>query len=267
MKKILSYVFCIFIISNLFAEVLNEKPVYKTFAYKGKEESFWAVALDIEEYNSLGQLIYTKTTGDLYSFAEPRYVETWYEYDNKGNNIYKYNSYGNECWMDYDSNGNLVHERWSTGIEANYEYNSKGQLIHSKDVLGEDWLEYDYNGNMIHLKSTSKREEWHDYNSANQEIHYRFSDGFEGWYDYDEKGYRVHFKNNSGFEHWYTNNSAGQEIRYLDSNGNECLHEYDDKGQETYVYNFGFERWTEYEYFEDGITLKRKTIYKPNTKY
>lgn len=61
------------------------------------------------------------------------------------------------------------------------------------------------------------------------------------------------------------NNSNGQEIHYVDTNGNECWHDYNDKGQETYEYNYGAERWTEYEYYDDGKTLKRQVIYKRNT--
>ena len=265
MKKIIVLLFVLLFASNLFSEAPKEKPVYKTFSFMGKEESFWAIALDIEEYDSLGKIIYKKTTGDLYSLVEPVWVETRYEYDNKGNNVYKYNSYDRECWMDYDSNGNLIHELWSTDLESFYEYNSKNKLIYENGPLGEIWYEYDDNGNMIHLKKSKGREEWYEYDSAGHEIHYKFSDGFEGWYDYDENGYRIHFKNINGFEEWYTNNSNGQEIKSLDTNGNGCLHDYDEKGQEIYVSNYGMERWTEYEYSDDGKTLKRRVIYKRNS--
>jgi len=67
-------------------------------------------------------------------------LEIRYEYDKKGNEIYR--KYSSGCEIRYDEKGNIIHFKYSSG--------------------NEEWYEYDEKENMIHFKNSSGREEWYD---------------------------------------------------------------------------------------------------------
>ena len=68
-----------------------------------------SVVIDsIYEYNRDGKEIYTRTSNGF---------EKWYEYDENGRKIYMRNSDEIEWWYEYDENGNKIYEKMRTGID------------------------------------------------------------------------------------------------------------------------------------------------------
>ena len=89
-------------------------------------------------------------------------LESFTEYDIRGNTIYSYSSMWDiERWYIYDANGNMIHARDSNNFETWYEYNPDGKDIYSKNTNGfETWSEYDTYGNHIHYKDSAGIENW-----------------------------------------------------------------------------------------------------------
>lgn len=81
--------------------------------------------------------------------------------DNYGNIIYIEKKSGYKIWKEYDEKGNEV-KRWdSTGAFWHYEFNSKNNLIHSWDSAGNEyWFEYDEKNTLIYGKHNKGKEQW-----------------------------------------------------------------------------------------------------------
>lgn len=89
----------------------------------------------------VGEKVYKEVSSNGETFSKWLIVYSLSEYDRKGNWIY-YNNGGLETWYDYDSKGNVIHWKKKDGDEGWYEYNSKGNLIHFKYSEGyEIWIE------------------------------------------------------------------------------------------------------------------------------
>ena len=233
----------------------------------GKTVGKWMELTSIDEYDSTGNKIRTKTYGD-YSYYEFRY-----EYNAKGQQIhYIYSkgsqqtgeSYKNETWYTYDKNGYNIYSKNSDGEEVWNEYNSKGNKIHSKNSGGkESWYEYGRNGNEIHTEDSDGTETWSEYNGKGQLVHYKDSNGYEYWNDYDKKSNEVHTKYADGDEEWDEYNSKGKLIHCKKSNGSEYWYEFDTNGRRIYFKDSdGVEEWNAYDQYGNSV----RTIAKRNGK-
>ena len=162
-----------------------------------------SVVIDsIYEYNRDGKEIYTRTSNGF---------EKWYEYDENGRRIYMRNSDEIEWWYEYDEQGNKIYEKNSVGYEEWYEYDKQGNEIYSKDSFGdEDWQRYDKNGNKIYRKTSDGYEEWYEYDENGNEIYWKTSDGYEEWYEYDENGNEIYRKTSDGYEEWSEYDERGK---------------------------------------------------------
>ena len=227
----------------------------------------WMELASIDEYDSAGNTVRTKTYGD-YSYYEFRY-----EYNAKGQKIhYIYSkghqqtgeSYKNETWYTYDKKGNNIYAKNSDGTELWYEYNSKGKIIHSKNSDGKKaWYEYDHNGNEIHTEDSDGNETWSEYNGKEQLVHYKNSNGSEYWKEYDSNGNNIHTKYSDGVEEWNEYNRMRKIIHCKKSNGFEYWHEYDKNGKQIYSKDSdGVEEWNERDKHGNVI----RTIVKRNGK-
>ena len=77
-------------------------------------------------------------------YKHSRGYESWYEYDEQGNQVYYKNSYRDEVWYEYDDKGNEVHYQNSNGDEVWKEYDEKGNCVHYKDSNGNEyWFNQD----------------------------------------------------------------------------------------------------------------------------
>ena len=113
----------------------------------GETVGKWMELASIDEYDSKGNKVRTKTYGD-YS-----YYEFCYEYNAKGQQTHYIYSKGSQ-----HTGESYKNETW-------YKYNSKGNKIHAKSSDGkETWYEYDRNGNEIHTEDSDGNETWSEYN-------------------------------------------------------------------------------------------------------
>lgn len=167
-----------------------------------------------ERRNLKGQLIYRKEklgTFDNFSIEtwyndngkvikeKNQYNEIYYEYDDRGNNIYykklqKESILGiriDEIWFRYNENNKLIHKLHKYGFVENLNRSSR-----------ETWYEYDKNGNKISEKNNI---------------------GEEKLWKYDDNGVLIYTKLNNT-EYWY--DKLGNVIKYID-NENIVEHEYD----------------------------------------
>ena len=233
----------------------------------GETVGKWMELGSIDEYDSTGNKVRTKTYGD-YS-----YYEFCYEYNAKGQQThYIYSkgsqqtgeSYKNETWYTYDQKGHNVYSKNSDGEEVWNKYNSKGNKIHAKSSDGkETWYEYDRNGNEIHTEDSDGNETWSDYNGKGQVVHYKNSNGYEYWNDYDRKGNKIYTKSSAGDEEWYEYNSKGEMIHCKKSSGFEYWYEFDNNGRRIYSKDSdGVEEWNAYDQYGNPV----RTIVKRNGK-
>lgn len=125
-----------------------------------------------EIYNKDGKVIESETYGEESS------TDYRYQYDDKGNVIYKYydcqTSHREDCYetsytYKYDANENITYEK----VISRDPFRDWGE-----DDISQTWFEYDSNNNLIHKRSKGSNsydnyEEWYDYeyDSNNNLIH------------------------------------------------------------------------------------------------
>jgi len=112
--------------------------------------------------------------------------ETFYKYDNKGNQIYQ--KTGNyEKWDEYDKKGNLIHSKTSQDYEEWNKYDDNGKLVYKQmNSHGlKSWKEYEYDkkGNLIHEKDSDKNEYWYEYDGKGNLIYGVSGYGNAWWHE------------------------------------------------------------------------------------
>lgn len=127
---------------------------------------------DYEIYNKDGKVI------ESHKHGEESSTDYRYQYDDKGNVIYKYydcqTSHREDCYetsytYKYDANENITYEK----VISRDPFRDWGE-----DDISQTWFEYDSNNNLIHKRSKGSNsydnyEEWYDYeyDSNNNLIH------------------------------------------------------------------------------------------------
>ena len=104
---------------------------FEEYDERGNVPHMWAVSSDgiplwdvWGTFDSHDNTIYThETTWKSGSIEE---LDTWFDYDESGNEIHSIDSNGYETWTEYDEFGRVIHNRQSNGYET--------------------WTEYDYDG-------------------------------------------------------------------------------------------------------------------------
>jgi len=249
-----------FIIALLQNRLYAADKEYIEVKIDGETVGKWMKLVSVDEYDSAGNKVHSKTT-----YGEYDYYEWHYEYNSKGEQIREIytkgsqktaQSHSNETLHTYDKKGNKIYSKNSDGKEIFYEYNSKGKLIHSKTSDDKEyWYEYDSNGNEIHSEDSDGNEEWSEYNAKGKIVHYKSSNGYEYWNDYDSKGNNLHTKYADGNEEWYEYNDKGKIIHWKKSNGFEYRYVYDTNGNKVYTkHSDGVEEWNEYDKYGNEIS-------------
>ena len=239
-----------FIIALLQNRLYAADKEYIEVKIDGETVGKWMELVSVDEYDSAGNKVHSKTT-----YGEYDYYEWHYEYNSKGEQIREIytkgsqktaQSHSNETLHTYDKKGNKIYSKNSDGKEIFYEYNSKGKLIHSKTSDDkESWYEYDSKGNEIHSEDSDGNEEWYEYNDKGKIIHWKKSNGFEYWYDYDSNDNKVYTKDSDGVEEWNEYDKYGNEISTIVKNNGKL-----EKG------------WVHIlEYYKNSETLKKDSCY------
>ena len=83
----------------------EKKPFFKEFCVDGKVLGRWVKENSVTEYDERGNEIHRKDSDGNESWCE-------YEYDDHGNQIHQKSSYGNESWHEYEywENGKIKKE-------------------------------------------------------------------------------------------------------------------------------------------------------------
>ena len=124
----------------------------------------------MEEYNDNGILIHQKNSDD----------ESWW--DEKGQLIHTKTKYL-ETFYEYDDKGRLIREFYPEGYEIKYEYNRKGLLVEEKDSEGHRVINTYVNG--VLTEKTC-------FNPKGQIVYSNTDDESESWYGYDDNGQAVY---------------------------------------------------------------------------
>ena len=123
----------------------------------------------MEEYNDNGILIHQKNSDE----------ESWW--DEKGQLIHTKTKYL-ETFYEYDDKGRLIREFYPEGYEIKYEYNRKGLLVEEKDSEGHRVINTYVNGvltektcfnpkGLIVFKSEDEEEFWNGYDDNGQVVY------------------------------------------------------------------------------------------------
>ena len=289
MKNLIVFFIVLCALSSVSAQKVGEK-VYKEVSLGGKETAKWFELYDLSEYDNNGNLVYCERGSSkvwreydnmgnetLFKNNKGEVVRDYYQYDRKGNMIYRQHDDpdGKEdaswsVWYEYDNKGREISSKtqYPSGkiSEWKYDYDNHGTK-HSKGDGFESWEEYDSHGNLFHYRGSyggSYNEWWKTfkYNAQGILIYFK-DDNYEQWYD--EHGNEVHTKYSSGLESWteYKYDDSGHIIHAKYSNGSESEYEYDDNGHILYSYykTVGFEMWTyhEYTFHQNGKVKTDKT--------
>ena len=202
------------------------------------EESWW---------DEKGQLIHTKT----------KYLETFYEYDDKGRLIREFYPEGYEIKYEYNRKGLLVEEKDNEGHRVINTYvngvltektcfNPKGQIVYSnEDDEFEEWLGYDDNGQVVYEVNPTFKKIILDMDpDADSSVQ-----GYEQR-RYNSKGKVVfdHYFSYHDSCHFFFYDSKDRVIYIADSNHDNRGRVYDDKGQLRYnIMNGSFKSIEDYE--------------------
>ena len=124
----------------------------------------------MEEYNDNGILIHQKNSDE----------ESWW--DEKGQLIHTKTKYL-ETFYEYDDKGRLIREFYPEGYEIKYEYNRKGLLVEEKDSEGHRVINTYVNGVLTHKTC---------FNPKGQTVYSNTDDESESWYGYDDNGQVVY---------------------------------------------------------------------------
>ena len=130
----------------------------------------------MEEYNDNGILIHQKNSDE----------ESWW--DEKGQLIHTKTKYL-ETFYEYDDKGRLIREFYPEGYEIKYEYNRKGLLVEEKDSEGHRVINTYVNGvltektcfnpkGLIVFKSEDEEEFWNGYDD-NGHVVYKVDPSFK----------------------------------------------------------------------------------------
>lgn len=221
------------------------------------EESWW---------DEKGKLIHTKT----------KYLETFYEYDDKGRLIREFYPEGYEIKYEYNRKGLLVEEKDSEGHRVINTYvngvltdktcfNPKGQIVYSNtDNESESWYGYDDNGHVVYELDPSFKDIILDMDpDADSSV--------QGYVQrrYNSKG-KVVFDYNFSYRdccNFFFYDSKDRVIYIADSNHDNYGHVYDDKNQLRYnIMNGSFKSIEDYEdnyldekehFFDDSFICDR----------
>ena len=191
-------------------------------------------------------------------------IDSIYEYNRDGKEIYTRTSDGFEKWYEYDENGNEIYWKTSGGREQWYEYDENGNEIYRKTSDGyEEWSEYDERGKLIHFKNSENNEYWHEYDENGNWVYGKNSFGNETVRKYDEKGNVIYRKDYEGKERWYEYDENGNCILETTFIGDEIRRKYNKRGDCVYIDDSDGTRYLiEYVYWPDGSIRKEMTFFR-----
>jgi len=138
-----------------------------------------------------------------------------YKYDEKGNTIYKKDSYGYEWYYKYDDKGNIIYKKDSYGQEWHWKYDDNGNIIHAKDPYGveRNWeCRYDKKGNLIFHKKHNGPESLWSYDDEGNILYTQDPYGAECHWTYDDTGCSMHVQDFAGREAFYRLDKKGNAI-------------------------------------------------------
>lgn len=136
--------------------------------------------------------------------------EEWWDYNERGQEIFHRDYKGNETETIYDENGKFVKR-----IE-----NSKVKVINNRKY------EYDERGNTTKIINPDGSEIKLDYDKDNNLIKAVYPDNSYEDFKYDNSGNVIYARNTNGDKYNLEYNEYGYITKYTDSNGNECIYGY-----------------------------------------
>ena len=180
------------------------------------EESWW---------DEKGQLIHTKT----------KYLETFYEYDDKGRLIREFYPEGYEIKYEYNRKGLLVEEKDSEGHRVINTYvndiltektcfNPDGQIVYKRTQYGEYWTGYDDKGQVIYEVDEDGGEQ-RRYNSKGNEV-FNLSYSSFAFEFYDSKD-RVIYTSCPNADYWVHVYDDKDRLEYEIDDCSKTIRDYD----------------------------------------
>lgn len=316
---LLSYI-CI---NSIYAFDIGKKE-YRMVTSNGVKEKRFVQSFSIEEYNKDGKLIYSKDSfyEDRYEYNEKGILihyrcksknagnkDWYYDYDDNNRCIHAYTSDKlSNSWYEYDEHGNNIlwnRDNVEFWIYAYDELDRQTYFCH-KDIwadnsisVHEEFDEYTDDGKIIMIKSNGKEtlfekldkddkviyqrlengiekiyeydksklircvysngdEDSFEYDKQERCISERYHDGKEISYEYSENEKKVESKKADGRVQSVTIYNLEDQIIYSkDEYGGETWYSYNDKGHEIYckssIGGEEWESWYEYRYYPNGI--------------
>lgn len=178
----------------------DELEIRRFNGYYEKHRKYRNGKKEIERFDFKNNLLYKKDDVG----------EEWWNYNERGQEIFHRDYKGNETETIYDSNGKFVKRIENSKVKVinnrKYEYDERGNTT---KIINPD-------GSIIELK----------YDNNNNLIKAVYPDRSYEDFKYDNRGNVIYARNRNGDTHTLEYNEYGCITKYIDSNDNECIYEY-----------------------------------------
>ncbi len=186
--------------------------------------------------------------GNLVAYTDGKGHQTEYEYNQRGQVIWKLAPNGDETIYTYDGVGNLESVQFDTGSVVHMTYDALNRLSTVTDPMGNSTIyDYDEVGNLASATDRRGFTTLYGYDLLGRLISVTYALGNTSHYDYGPMGNLLNYTDARGSMTIYDYDIMGRVTDIVDALGNRTEYQYDNIGRVTAERaTSGF--WTHYQY-------------------